>query len=150
MHLLSIIFTKIVRMDFIFGLDIVPEVAKKFPPILERSTIITFSGQLGAGKTTMIKAICEQLGVREPVTSPTYAIVQEYLAAGKIIYHLDLYRLKSLEEARDAGIDDYLNRDEICLVEWPEIALSLFPQQTVFTTLETISADNRKMVVQLP
>jgi len=138
-------------MEFIFGIEDIPAVAQKFLPLLKQHNIIAFSGQLGAGKTTLIKAICEQLGVSEPVTSPTYAIAQEYRAAGGlVVFHLDLYRLKSVEEVMDAGIEEYLNGSEICLVEWPEIALPLLPPHTVFTSLETISDNNRKLVVRLP
>lgn len=148
--LLSVIFAKILLMEFIFDINNIQNVAKKIISLTDKYKIIAFSGELGAGKTTLIKAICKEIGVEESVTSPTYAIIQEYHANGNIIYHMDLYRIKNIEEAIDAGIEDCLHSKDICLIEWPEKAILLFPKETVYASLQTISGNNRKLVVQLP
>lgn len=137
-------------MEFILNLNNIEEVAGKFIPLIDKYRIIAFSGELGAGKTTFIKEICKELGVEESVTSPTYAIIHEYHSNTGIIYHLDLYRIKTIEEAVDAGIEDCLQGKDLCLVEWPEKAHLLFPHETIYTTIETISPGARKLVVQLP
>jgi tRNA threonylcarbamoyladenosine biosynthesis protein TsaE len=137
-------------MEFVFDLDDIQNIAKKFIPLIDKYKIIAFSGELGAGKTTLINAICKQLGVEESVTSPTYTIIQEYHAGNIIIYHIDLYRIKSIEEAIDAGIEDCLQGEDLCLVEWPEKASLLFPENTVYASLQTVSNNIRKLIVQLP
>jgi len=137
-------------MEFVFDLDDIQNIAKKFIPLIDKCKIIAFSGELGAGKTTLINAICKQLGVEENVTSPTYTIIQEYHSNNIIIYHVDLYRIKSIEEAIDAGIEDCLQGEDLCLVEWPEKASLLFPENTVYASLQTVSNNIRKLIVQLP
>jgi tRNA threonylcarbamoyladenosine biosynthesis protein TsaE len=138
-------------MEIIFELDEIETIAHKFLQIVKPNKVFAFSGDLGAGKTTFINALCKQLGVTESVTSPTYSIIQEYAGADhEIIYHIDLYRLKSDREAMDAGIEDCINSDEICMIEWPERAPSIFPDETVYASVETLSDRTRKLVVQLP
>jgi tRNA threonylcarbamoyladenosine biosynthesis protein TsaE len=138
-------------MEIIFELDEIEKIAQKFLQIVKPNKVFAFSGDLGAGKTTFINALCKQLGVTESVTSPTYSIIQEYAGADhEIIYHIDLYRLKSDREAMDAGIEDCINSDEICMIEWPERAPSIFPDETVYATFEMLSDRMRKLVVQLP
>jgi tRNA threonylcarbamoyladenosine biosynthesis protein TsaE len=92
--------------------------------------VFTFGGELGTGKTTLIKAICEVLGVTEKATSPTFAIVNEYTGVNHI-FHLDLYRLRSLNEAIEIGIDEYLYSNNYCFIEWPELIIDLLPDETV-------------------
>jgi tRNA threonylcarbamoyladenosine biosynthesis protein TsaE len=83
--------------------------------------VITFSGQLGAGKTALVKTICEQLGVQENVSSPTFSLVNEYSTAeSETIYHFDFYRVKKVEEAWDIGFEEYVYSGNLCLIEWPE------------------------------
>jgi tRNA threonylcarbamoyladenosine biosynthesis protein TsaE len=138
-------------MEIIFELDEIEKIAQKFLQIVKPNKVFAFSGDLGAGKTTFINALCKQLGVTESVTSPTYSIIQEYAGTdNEIIYHIDLYRLKSDREAMDAGIEDCINSDEICMIEWPERAPSIFPDETVYATFEMLSDRTRKLVVQLP
>lgn len=134
-------------MEIVFELDEIEKTAKYFLQLNQKSKLFAFSGDLGAGKTTFINALCREMGVTETVTSPTYSIIQEYATEiGKVIYHIDLYRVKDEQEAMDAGIEDCLNSDEICMVEWPERAPEIFPSETIFTRIETISANKRKLM----
>lgn len=135
----------------IFSLDRLKAAATQFLSLINEYKVIAFSGDLGAGKTTFINAVCEELGVKERVSSPTYSIIQEYRAGdGKIIYHMDLYRIKSEEEAIDAGVDDCIYSKEICFVEWPEMVADIFPANTVYCSFEILENDHRKLIVQLP
>ena len=102
---------------------------------------------MGAGKTTLVNAICKELGVEENVTSPTYALIQEYHFNSNIIYHIDLYRVKSIEEAIDAGIEDCLQVGYVWLNGRSRL---LFPGNTVYASLQTVSGNIRKLIVQLP
>jgi tRNA threonylcarbamoyladenosine biosynthesis protein TsaE len=134
-------------MEIVFELDEIEKTAKYFLQLNQKSKLFAFSGDLGAGKTTFINALCREMGVTETVTSPTYSIIQEYATEiGEVIYHIDLYRVKDEREAMDAGIEDCLNSEEICMVEWPERAPEIFPSETIFTRIETISANKRKLM----
>ena len=109
-------------------------------------------GGLGAGKTTFAKAFCQFLGVQGAVTSPTYALVNQYdyfdkKGQKRIIHHLDLYRLKNLQEAYDIGIEDYLYDENYCLVEWPELIESILPDGTVRINISAPSASTRKILL---
>ena len=99
--------------------------------------LLAFYGQMGAGKTTFIKAVCSQLGVEDEVTSPTFAIVNEYTSpVAGTIYHFDFYRVKKLSEAYDMGYEDYFYSDSICFIEWPELIEELLPEETVKVSIE--------------
>ncbi|SRR6185312_5382075 len=138
-------------MEIFFDLNSMGKAASEFLKSLNDYKVFAFSGELGAGKTTFISALCKELRVAETVTSPTYSIIQEYKTIdGNIIYHIDLYRIKSSHEAIEAGIEDCLNSNEICFVEWPERASEIFPNETVFSNFEIISDTERKLVIQLP
>jgi len=105
-----------------------------------------FYGEIGAGKTTFIQAICRQLGVREDVVSPTFALVNEYTSsAGALIYHLDLYRLRNIQEALDIGIEDMLYDENFCLIEWPELVEDLLPDDAVRIKLSIVGNSVRKI-----
>jgi tRNA threonylcarbamoyladenosine biosynthesis protein TsaE len=96
------------------------------------SRLFAFYGSLGAGKTTIIKAICELLGASDPVSSPTFTIVNEYRTAdGQLLYHIDFYRIKKYEEVFDLGIEEYLSAGSYCFMEWPEIIEEMLPPDTV-------------------
>ena len=138
-------------MEIIFNLNDIAIVAKKFVLLMGDYKIITFSGELGAGKTTFINAVCKEMGVEETVTSPTYSIIQEYRFGDEnIIYHIDLYRIKSMDEAIEAGVEDCLESGESCMVEWPEKAILLFGGETVYGSLQVLPVNMRKLIVQLP
>lgn len=101
------------------------------------NTIFAFYGKMGAGKTTFIKAICEEMGVEDVVTSPTFAIVNEYhTAEDDLIYHFDFYRIKREEEVYDIGYEDYIESGCPCFMEWPELIENLLPEDTVKVTIE--------------
>ena len=107
------------------------KLAKVAPHIAELSTyhpIICFNGEMGAGKTTLIKLIAQRLGVQQQVTSPTYSLVNEYTTAnGSTVYHFDFYRIKSVTEAYDMGFEEYLYSGNVCLIEWPQNVEELLP-----------------------
>jgi len=138
-------------MEIIYSLDEIEKATEKLISLIKNYKIFLFSGELGAGKTTLIAAICRELGVQESVSSPTYSIIQEYELPGAVlVYHLDLYRIKNMQEAIDAGVEDCLLSGKLCFVEWPEIALAIFPEHAVRVTLQAISSGKRKLVAQLP
>src|SRR5574344_1424100 len=120
-------------MEFtIKSLNMLPEAAKWFVNNMGQDTLFSFEGVMGAGKTTFIKAICEELGVEDVVNSPTFAIINEYTAGnGRPVYHFDFYRVKSLQEAIDFGINDYLYSGNLCFIEWAKEIESLLPDNYV-------------------
>ena len=102
-----------------------------------KGLVIAFYGKMGAGKTTFIKAICEELGVEDVITSPTFAIVNEYsLPSQEALYHFDFYRIKKLEEVYDMGYEDYFYSGNLCLIEWPELIEELLPEDALRVTIE--------------
>lgn len=111
------------------------------------SGIFTFTGNLGAGKTTLIREMCRQLGYKGDVTSPTFSLINEYIYGNDLIYHMDLYRLKSIEEAFDIGIEEYLYSGEYCFIEWPEIIEPLINTVHWQVTIHVKSEDDRKIEV---
>lgn len=117
-------------------LDVLPEVAKDILAELAEKKIILFYGEMGSGKTTFIKEICRQLGVAGSMSSPTFAIVNEYAATKGKIYHFDLYRVKNLEECLDLGMEEYLYSGNYCFIEWPDMAKQILPEDAVKVFIE--------------
>ncbi|MCW3085348.1 MAG: tsaE [Bacteroidetes bacterium] len=123
--------------------------AAEFLKICSGKKIFAFSGQMGAGKTTFIKTVCEALGVKDPISSPTFSIVNEYVAAtGEKIYHFDFYRIKSESEAYDMGYEEYLYSKAWCFIEWPEKIDGLLPDNTVQVSI-SLQDDKRTLFINL-
>lgn len=114
------------------------EAAKTFVENMGDGKVFAFYGKMGAGKTTFVKAVCECLGVEDVITSPTFAIVNEYTSAttGDAIYHFDFYRIKKLEEVYDMGYEDYFYGGSLCFLEWPELIEDLLPEDATNVTIE--------------
>lgn len=121
--------------------------AKTFVENMGDGKVFAFYGKMGAGKTTFVKAVCECLGVDDVITSPTFAIVNEYTSAttGDAIYHFDFYRIKKLEEVYDMGYEDYFYSGSLCFLEWPELIEDLLPEDARKVTIEE-TADGSRVV----
>ena len=127
------------------NIDTIRESAREFIQNIGDSKVFAFYGKMGAGKTTFVKAICEELGVEDVITSPTFAIVNEYEANNQSIYHFDFYRIKRLEEVYDMGYEDYFYSGALCFIEWPELIDDLLPEDAVKVTI-TENADGTRTV----
>jgi tRNA threonylcarbamoyladenosine biosynthesis protein TsaE len=134
-------------MEFSYDLKGIQSSAKAFWRHFAPFRIFAFHGPMGAGKTTFIQALCTVKGVEDTVGSPSFPIINEYGYPGGKIFHIDLYRLKDEQEARDAGVEDSLYSGEICLVEWPERAPRLFPPETVNVYIEVLDPFTRKITI---
>jgi|SRR6185312_2419021 len=140
-----------IELEIYFDYSEIDKAAKKFLEATDSRKIFAFSGDLGAGKTSFITALCKELGVHETVTSPTYSIIQEYKTGkNQTIFHIDLYRIKSKQEAIDAGVEDCLLSNELCMVEWPERAAEIFPVSAVFSQMIILPDTKRKLIIELP
>ena len=136
-------------MELIFNLTNIKQAAQQFNLLTAGYCVFALHGEMGAGKTTFVHALCDELGVQNAVSSPTFSIINEYTtAAGKTIYHLDLYRLKSVQEAIDVGVEDCFYSGNLCLVEWPEIAPAIFPEDTLHVHIEIAGNDKRRLVIR--
>jgi len=127
------------------SVEALPEVAAAILSGLQ-SSVVLFKGDLGAGKTTLIKSLCAQLGVKDEVNSPTFSLVNEYLGAqGEQVFHFDWYRLEDESEAWDIGWEDYLERGDYLFIEWPEKIRNLIPDHFALITIEILSAERRSI-----
>jgi len=134
---------KIMKIE-IKNTEALHDAAREFIANMEDNTVFAFRGEMGAGKTTFIKAVCEVLGVDDEVNSPTFAIVNEYRSAtAELIYHFDCYRIKELEEALDFGFEDYMDSGALCLIEWPENVEELLPGDVVNVKI-TVNEDGSR------
>lgn len=131
------------------SIETIREAAREFIKHIGEHRVFAFYGKMGAGKTTFIKAVCEELGVDDVITSPTFAIVNEYSLPTGPLFHFDFYRIKRLEEVYDMGYEDYFYSGCLCFIEWPELIDSLLPDDAVRVNIEeqpdgsrTISAVN--------
>ncbi len=132
------------------SIDRIQEAAKEFVAQMGDNKVFAFYGKMGAGKTTFIKAICEELGVEDVVNSPTFAIVNEYTDGnGEPIFHFDFYRIKKESEAYDIGFEEYVYSGHLCFMEWPELIEVLLPEDTVKVSIEELE-DGTRTVQTLP
>lgn len=131
------------------SLEQIHEAAREFISAMGDNTVFALYGKMGAGKTTFVKALCEELGVSDVITSPTFAIVNEYRSDenGELIYHFDLYRIKKLSEVYDMGYEDYFYSGALCFIEWPELVEELLPGDAVKVTIEELEDGTRKIVI---
>ena len=128
------------------NLDTIHEAAKEFVKGMGEGKVFAFYGKMGAGKTTFIKALCEVLGAEDVITSPTFAIINEYTDGNdEPIYHFDFYRIKKLEEVYDMGYEDYFYSGNLCLLEWPELIEEILPENVVKVTIEEQADGTRKL-----
>lgn len=135
-------------MKIEFSLEEINKVAQQ---IIESNPekVILFNGEMGAGKTTLIKSICKYLGVENPTSSPTFSLVNEYeTAKNQLVYHFDVYRLKNQNEALDMGIDEYLYSGNWCFIEWAEKIEDLIPENHSIITISTLSNGKRLLEFQ--
>ena len=137
----------IIKIASLADIDIA---AREFVNLMGDETVFAFYGEMGAGKTTFINALCRVLGVEDDVTnSPSFSIVNEYRSdtTAELIYHFDLYRIENLEEAFDIGIEDYFDSGALCLLEWPERVEDILPDDTVKVEITVNDDDSRQLVI---
>ncbi len=131
------------------SLDEIQEAARQFVDAIGERHIVAFYGKMGVGKTTFIKAVCQELGVEDIVTSPTFAILNEYSSPSCTVYHFDLYRLRRIEEFFDIGGEDYFASGNLCVVEWPEIVEAVLPTDAVRVTMDEREDGSRRLSLKL-
>lgn len=131
-------------------LEDLPRIAQEILTLKGKEQILAFSGEMGAGKTTLISAICNALKVQDAISSPTYSLVNEYLREnGEKVYHFDFYRIDSEEEAMDMGVEDYFESGSLCLVEWPEKIEDLLPENYIHVKI-SLQKTERIFNLELP
>ena len=127
------------------SVDQIDQVAEAFLALTSKYNVIAFNGAMGAGKTTLIKAICKKLEVIDQVTSPTFAIINEYASVwGDLVYHFDFYRLKNLKEAMDIGAEDYFYSGNKCFVEWPDVVDDILPEN--YLRVDIVDVDGTREI----
>jgi tRNA threonylcarbamoyladenosine biosynthesis protein TsaE len=138
-------------VDIIFTLDQINTAARQFLQIAGDRKVFAFHGEMGAGKTTFIHALCNVKGVKDAVGSPTFSIINEYVynceGTKRIIFHIDLYRLKDEADAINAGVEDCLYSGNICFVEWPDKAPGLFDDNTMHVLISTDDSEKRRITI---
>lgn len=132
------------------SLEQIREAARQFIAAIGDNTVFAMHGKMGAGKTTFVKAVCEELGVTDVINSPTFAIVNEYRSeeTGELIYHFDFYRIKKLDEVYDMGYEDYFYSGALCFIEWPELVDELLPGNTIKVTIEEQENGSRLLTME--
>ena len=137
-------------MELIFTLTEIKTAATRLLNLMGDNKVVAMHGEMGAGKTTFIHGLCDVLGVKDVVTSPTFSIINQYLYnSNETIYHIDLYRLKNNQEAIATGVEDCVYSGCYCFVEWPENAPALFPPNSIHAWLYTVDINTRKLVINL-
>ena len=139
-------------MQWTFSQDEIESFAREFWNRFADKKVFAFTGDMGAGKTTFIQAVCRAMGVRTVMNSPTFSIINEYEysceGTPKAVFHIDLYRIKDEEEAIRAGVEDVLLSGHICFVEWPEKAKDLFPEDTVRLNIKVLDSHLRHLILE--
>lgn len=133
------------------SIEQLPEAAEKFVETMGDETVYAFYGEMGAGKTTFINALCRRLGVEDDVTnSPSFAIINEYRSdtTAELIYHFDLYRLENIDEALEIGVEDYFDCGALCLLEWPERIEDILPDDTVKVDIRVNDDHSRDIIIR--
>jgi tRNA threonylcarbamoyladenosine biosynthesis protein TsaE len=133
--------------------EALPQAAQEFASLMGDETVYAFYGEMGAGKTTFIRELCRALGVEEDLAnSPSFSIINEYRSdtTAELIYHFDLYRLESVDEALEIGVEDYFDSGALCLLEWPERIEPLLPDDTVKVTISVNPDDSRTLTIDIP
>lgn len=128
-----------------------PEAARQFVALMGDETVYAFYGEMGAGKTTFIRELAKALGVTDDdVNSPSFSIINEYRSdtTAELIYHFDLYRLESLDEAFDIGVEDYFDSGAVCLIEWPERIQDILPDDTVMVHITELADGSRQIDIK--
>lgn len=136
----------------ISSLDTIKEAAHEFISVMSDYTVFAFNGDMGAGKTTFIKALCEELGVNDITNSPSFAIINEYRSdtTAELIYHFDCYRLENEAEAEEIGVEDYFYSGALCFIEWPERVVDLLPDDTVEVDVVEQEDGSRTITLKYP
>ena len=130
--------------DINYSIEEIDKTAKIVLSLNPSTKIFIFNGEMGSGKTTIIKAIIKELGYEGIVSSPTFSLINEYFNGDKI-YHFDFYRIKSREELLDIGIDEYISSNDWCFIEWPNLIVDMLPDKHIELNINVISSDNRKL-----
>ena len=140
-------FTYLCNMDMIYTLAQMDDVAQSLMKKFGTQSVWAFHAPMGAGKTTLITALCKILGVQDRVNSPTFAIMNEYQGLGKVIYHMDWYRLENDGDARRAGVEMAMADSDYCFIEWPEKAINLIPAQALHIEIEILGPEHRRIFI---
>lgn len=130
------------------SLDDLEDVAKMVVEQLDGRNVVALCGAMGAGKTTLVSAIMDYLGSNDTVTSPTFALVNQYsTATADVVYHFDFYRINRIEEVFDMGYEEYFYSGDLCLIEWPELIEDLLPEDAMVVRIEVLSPTERKFTI---
>ena len=133
---------------FSYEITEIDKVSKIIIELIKQKNIVLFSGPIGSGKTTLIKNIMHDFGYYEHVSSPTFSVINEYAIGYKIIYHMDLYRIKKVDELYEIGFEEYLRNGNLCLIEWPEIAIKMIDKDFIHIKLKEISKTKRSIEIK--
>ncbi len=128
--------------------DQLTPIARDILKEIPHGAVIALYGEMGAGKTTFVHALCDEMGIQGAINSPTFSIINEYeVENGELVYHFDFYRINSVEEAYDFGYEEYFNSGYYCFIEWPELVESLLPPQVIRINIEVLPDETRKITL---
>ena len=133
---------------FTYDITEIDKVSKIIIDLIKQKNKVLFSGPVGSGKTTLIKNVMHNLGYNEHVSSPTFSVINEYAIDYKMIYHMDLYRIKKEDELYEIGFEEYLRNGNLCLIEWPEIAIKMIDKDFIHIKLKEISKTKRSIEIK--